>query len=165
MRLLAYNRTPRPEAEKLGVKFVSLEEVLAESDFISIHAALTPQTRGMIGEAQFRKMKPGVFLINTARGALVDESALIKALAEKRIAGAAVDVFVTEPLPADSPLRSAAHLLLSPHQGSSSLETGERVSNTAANAIVDLMQGRQPENVLNPEVFKTGQLRVPLATS
>jgi phosphoglycerate dehydrogenase-like enzyme len=164
MHVLAYNRTPKPEAEKLGVKFVSLDELLAQSDFISIHAALTPETRGMIGEAQFRKMKSGVFLINTARGAIVDESALIKALVEKRIAGAALDVFATEPLPTNSPLRSTPHLLLSPHQGSSSLETGERVSNMAAKAIVDLMQGRQPENVLNPEVLKTAQLRAKLGT-
>jgi phosphoglycerate dehydrogenase-like enzyme len=165
MRLLAYNRTPKPEAERLGVKFVSLDELLAQSDFISIHAALTPETRGMIGEAQFRMMKPSAFLINTARGALMDESALVKALFEKRIAGAALDVFVTEPLPADSPLRATPHLLLSPHQASSSRQTGERVSNTAAKAIVDLMQGRQPENVLNPEVFRTPQLRVKLAAS
>jgi len=163
MRLLAYNRTPKSEAEKLGVKFVSLDELLAQSDFISIHAALTPQTRGMIGETQFGKMKPGVFLINTARGAIVDESSLIKSLVEERIAGAALDVFATEPLPADSPLRSAPHLLLSPHQGSSSLETGERVSDAAAKAIVDLMRGRKPQNVLNPDVFKTVQLRAKLA--
>jgi phosphoglycerate dehydrogenase-like enzyme len=163
MRLLAYNRTPKPEAEKLGVNFVSLDELIAQSDFISIHAALTPETRGMIGEAQFRKMKPGVFLINTARGALVDEPALMKALFERRIAGAALDVFVTEPLPADSPLRATPHLLLSPHQASSSLETGARVSYVAAKAIVDLIQGREPENVLNPQVFKTPQLRARLA--
>src|ERR1051325_4051173 len=99
MRLLAYNRTVKPEAEKLGVKFVALDELLAESDFISLHAALTSQSRGMIGEAQFRKMKPGAFLINTARGALVDEAALVKALVDARIAGAALDVFKTEPLP------------------------------------------------------------------
>jgi len=159
MRLLAYNRTPKPEAEKLGVKFVSLDELLAQSDFISIHAALTSETRGMLGEAQFRKMKPGVFLINTARGAIVDEAALIKALVEERIAGAALDVFATEPLPAESPLRSAPRLLLSPHQGSSSLGTGQRVSDMAAKAIVDLMQGHQPENVLNPDVFKSSQFR------
>jgi phosphoglycerate dehydrogenase-like enzyme len=165
MRLLAYNRTPKPQAEKLGVRFVSLDELLVESDFISIHAALTPQTRGMIGEAQLRKMKAGAFFINTARGALVDETALIKALGENRIAGAALDVFTTEPLPPENPLRSTPHLLLSPHQASSSHETGQRVSLAAAKAIVDLMQGRQPENVLNPQVFKTPQLRASLATS
>jgi phosphoglycerate dehydrogenase-like enzyme len=163
MRLLAYNPKPKPEAEKLGVKFVSLEELLAQSDFISLHAALTPQTRGLLGKAQFRKIKPGAFLINTARGALVDEAALTEALSENRLAGAALDVFATEPLPPDSPLRSMPNLLLSPHQASSSRETGERVSLAAAKAIVDLMQGRQPENVLNPEVFKAPQLRATLA--
>lgn len=159
MRLLAYNRSVRPDAEKLGVKFVSLDELLAESDFISLHAALTPQTRGMLGEQQFRKMKPGAFLINTARGALVDEIALNNALVENRIAGAALDVFATEPLPPESPLRSSPRLLLSPHQASSSHETGERISLAAAKAIVDLMEGRQPANVLNPEVFSAPQLR------
>lgn len=163
MRLLAHNRTVKPDAEKLGIKFVSLDELLAESDFISLHAALNSQTRGMIGEPQFRKMKPGAFLINTARGALVDETALFNALVENRIAGAAVDVFTTEPLPLDSPLRSAPRLLLSPHQASSSLETGERISLAAAKAIVELMQGRQPDNVLNGEVFKSSQLRAKLS--
>jgi phosphoglycerate dehydrogenase-like enzyme len=110
-------------------------------------------------------MKPTGFLINTARGALVDESSLMKALFDRRLAGAAIDVFVTEPLPADSPLRATPNLLLSPHQASSSLETGERVSNVAAKAIVDVMQGRQPENALNPEVFKTPQLRARLSAS
>lgn len=165
MRLLAYNPRPKPEAEKLGVKFVSLDDLLEQSDFISLHAALTPQTRGLLGEAQFRKMKPGAFLINTARGALVEESALIKALSENRIAGAALDVFATEPLPVDSPLRAVPNLLLSPHQASSSHETGARVSLAAAQAIVDLMRGRRPENVLNPQVFNTPQFRAPRAVS
>jgi phosphoglycerate dehydrogenase-like enzyme len=165
MRLLAFNRTPKPEAEKLGVELVSLDELLRESDFISLHAALTPQTRGMIGAEQFRKMKPDAILINTARGALVDEPALLNALVENRIAGAALDVFTTEPLPPDSPLRSTPNLLLSPHQGSSSLETGGRVSLAAAKAIIDLMQGRQPDNVLNPQVFKAPQLRGKLAAT
>lgn len=165
MHVLAYNPKPKPEAEKLGVKFVSLDELLAESDFISLHAALTPQTKGLLGEPQFRKTKPGAFLINTARGALVDESALIKALSENRLAGAALDVFATEPLPTDSPLRTMPNLLLSPHQASSSRETGERVSLAAAKAIVDLMEGRQPQNVLNPEVFKAPQLRAKLLTA
>lgn len=165
MRLLARNRKPKPEAEKLGVKFVPLDELLAQSDFISLHAALTPETRGILGEAQFHKIKPGAFLINTARGALVDEAALTKALVDNRLAGAALDVFATEPLPADSPLRTIPNLLLSPHQASSSRETGERVSLAAAKAIVDLMQGRQPVNMLNPEVFKVPHFRTKLATA
>jgi phosphoglycerate dehydrogenase-like enzyme len=153
MSLLGYAPAPNEEAQQLGVKFVSLEELLAESDFVSLHAALTAQNCGMIGAAQLRKMKPNAYLINTARGALVDEADLGRALVEGRIAGAALDVFTTEPLPVESPLRSAPNLLLSPHQASSALETGELVSVAAAQAIVDLMQGRRPQNVLNPEVF------------
>jgi phosphoglycerate dehydrogenase-like enzyme len=159
MRVLAYNPTTKPEAEKLGVKFLSLDDLLTESDFVSLHAALTPRNRGLLGDAQLRRMKPTAYLINTARGALVDESALARALCEGRLAGAALDVFMTEPLPADSPLRSAPNLLLSPHQASFACETGERVSSAAAQAIVDLMAGRQPQNVLNPDVFKSPALR------
>src|SRR6185503_18162123 len=78
MRLIAHDVHPSPEAEKFGVRFVSLEELLAESDFLSLHAALTPQNRGLIGEAQLRKMKKTAYLINTARGALVDENVLAR---------------------------------------------------------------------------------------
>lgn len=157
MRVLAH--TPRPSPDSPGVEFVSLEELLAESDFVSLHAALTPAARGMIGEAQLRQMKRSAYLINTARGALVDETALMRALTEGWIAGAALDVFTTEPLPAQSPLRSAPNLLLSPHQSSYARGTGERLSLTAAQAIVDLMNGKKPQNVLNPEVFDLPALR------
>ena len=159
MRVLAFSPRPKADAEKTGVKFVPLDQLLAESDFVSLHAALTTQSRGLLGEAQFARMKPAAYLINTARGALVDEAALVRALHENRLAGAAVDVFTTEPLPADSPLRSAPNLLLSPHQASSTFETGERVSFAAAQAILDLMNGRQPQNTLNPEVFNSPALR------
>ena len=157
MRILAH--TPHPDATNKSVEFVSLEKLLAESDFVSLHAALTPQTRGMIGEAQLRRMKRTAYLINTGRGALLDETALVRALKENWIAGATLDVFTTEPLPADSALRSAPNLLLSPHQSSYARDTGERVSLSAAQAIVDLMNGKKPQNVLNPEVFDSTQLR------
>ena len=157
MRVLAH--TPHPSPNSPSVEFVPLEKLLAECDFVSLHAALTPATRGMIGEAQLRQMKSGSYLINTARGALVDEAALLRALGEGRIAGAALDVFTTEPLPAQSPLRSAPNLLLSPHQSSFARGTGERVSLTAAQAIVDLMNGKKPQNVLNPEVFDSPSAR------
>src|SRR3989454_6761323 len=101
MRLIAYDVQPNSEAEKLGVRFVPLDELLAQSDFLSLHAALTPQNRGLIGEAQLRKMKKSAYLINTARGALVDENALVRALQEGWIAGAALDAFAVEPLPSD----------------------------------------------------------------
>jgi len=157
MRVLAH--TAHPAKEHNSVEFVSLEQLLAESDFVSLHAALTPSTRGMIGEAQFRLMKRGAYLINTARGALIDEVALVQALRENRLAGAALDVFSTEPLPRDNSLRTAPNLLLSPHQSSYARDTGERVSLAAARAIVDLMNGRKPQNVLNADVFRSAKLR------
>src|SRR5436309_3747173 len=162
MRLIAYDVQPNPEAEKLGVRFVPLEELLAESDFLSLHAALTPQNRGLIGEAQLRKMKKTAYLINTARGALVDENALVRALQEGWIAGAAVDAFAVEPLPADHALRKAPNVVLTPHLASWARETGERVSTTAAQAIVDLMNGRRPQLVVAPEVFDSPSLRAKL---
>jgi len=162
MRILAH--TPHPSPESKDIEFVSLEKLLTESDFVSLHAALTPATRGMIGEAQLRQMKRTAYLINTSRGALLDESALIRALQENWLAGAALDVFTTEPLPADSALRSAPNLLLSPHQSSYARGTGERVSLTAAQAIVDLMNGKKPQNVLNPDVFGSAHLRAPLTS-
>ncbi len=154
LRLLGYDVAPSPEAEKLGIQLVSLDELLARSDFLSLHAALTPQNRGLIGEAQLRRMKPTAYLINTARGALVDEAALVRALHEKWIGGAALDAFVMEPLPPDHPLRNAPNLLLTPHLASFARETGERVSLAAAQAIADLMAGRRPQFVVNPEVWK-----------
>jgi glyoxylate reductase len=162
MRLLAHDLQPNPEAEKLGVEFVPLGQLLAESDFLSLHAALTPGSRGLIGEAQLRTMKKTAYLINTARGALVDEQALARALVEGWIAGAALDAFVVEPLPADHVLRKAPNVLLTPHLASFARETGERVSTTAAQAILDLMSGRRPQFVLNSDVFESPALRAAL---
>jgi phosphoglycerate dehydrogenase-like enzyme len=159
MRLLGYDIAPNAEAEKLGVQFVSLDQLLAESDFITLHCALTPETRGLLGEPQLRRMKPSAYLINTSRGAVVDEAALIRALEEKWLAGAALDAFVVEPLPADHPLRRAPNLLLTPHQASFGQDTGERVSTAAAQAIVDLQAGRKPRWVVNADVYRSPALR------
>ena len=162
MQLLGYDIHPNAEARMIGVKFVALEELLAESDFLSLHAALTPQNRGLVGEAQLRQMRKTAYLINTARGALVDEHALARALQEGWISGAALDAFVVEPLPADHVLRKAPNVLLTPHLASFARETGERVSSCAAQAIVDLMNGRRPPFVVAPEVFQSPVLRVKL---
>jgi phosphoglycerate dehydrogenase-like enzyme len=153
LRVLACDATPKAADLQSAVGFVSLDELLAQSDFITLHAALTPATRGLMGEAQLRRMKPSARLINTARGHLVDEAALLRALTEGWIAGVALDVYADEPLPPRHPFRSAPNILLSPHQASASVETGRRVSETAAQAVIDLMQGRPPRLVLNPEVF------------
>jgi len=139
-----------------------LDQLLAQSDFISLHAALTPENRGLIGEAQLKKMKPTACLINTARGPLIDEAALARALHEGRIGGAALDVFSTEPMPADNPLRGAPNIVLAPHNASFARETGERVSMAAAQAIVELMQGRKPRWLVDPKVFDSPNLRVKL---
>ena len=161
LRVIAYDPS-RNAASARQIEFVPLDHLLAESDFISLHAAVAPGTRALIGEAQLRKMKSSALLINTARGALMDEAALVRALHEGWIAGAALDVFITEPLPADNPLRAAPNLILTPHQASFARKTGEQVSLAAAQSIVNLMQGRRPDSVVNPEVFQSPTLRAPL---
>jgi phosphoglycerate dehydrogenase-like enzyme len=159
LRLIGYDPHPSAQARRLGIRLVTLEHLLARSDFVSLHAALTERSRRLIGKAELSKMKPTACLINTARGALVDEAALAAALSKKQIAGAALDVFATEPLPATNPLRSAPNLLLSPHQASFSFETGERVSTAAAQAVLAVMRGKRPKNVLNPDVFKSAEFK------
>ena len=160
MTLLAHDPAPQTAAEALGVSFVPLDELLDRSDFVSIHAALTPATRGLIGEPQLRRMKAGAHLVNTSRGAIVDEGALVRALNEGWIAGAAIEAFVTEPLPPDHPLTTAPNLLLTPHQASFGLQTGRRVSEAAARALVDAREGRRPRWVVNPAVFESPALRL-----
>jgi phosphoglycerate dehydrogenase-like enzyme len=162
MRLIGYDIAPNDDAKKIGVQFVSLDELLAQSDFLSLHAALTAENKGLIGEAQLRRMKPTSYLINTARGALVDENALARAVAEKWIAGAAIDAYVVEPLPKNHPLRTAPNLLLTPHQASCSYETGEQVSDAAAAAIVELMNGRKARWVVDERVYGAVNLRAKL---
>jgi phosphoglycerate dehydrogenase-like enzyme len=164
MRLLGYDPMPSPKARELGIEFVPMEQLLEQSDFISLHSALTPETRGLIGEAQLFAMKPTAMLINTARGAVIDEDALARALKEGWIAGAALDVFVAEPLPADHPLHGVPNLLLTPHQASLGYGSGAKVSMAAAQAILDVRAGRKPHWIVNPDVYQLGALRAPLAT-
>ena len=159
MKLLAYDVAPHDEAKKLGVQFVSLDELLAQSDFLTLHSAATAENKNMIGEKQLRRMKPTSYLINTARGALIDEEALVAALEQKWIAGAALDAYVVEPLPKDHPLRSAPNILITPHQASCSFETGEQVSDAAAAAIVELMNGRKPRWVVDEKIYAAANLR------
>ena len=162
MRLLAHDIRPDPNTTQPRVEQVSLDELLAASDFLSLHAALTPQNHGLIGEAQLRRMKPTAYLINTARGALLDEAALARALHEGWLAGAALDAFTVEPLPAAHPLRTAPNVLLTPHLASFARETGERVSLATAQAIVDLMSGRKPQFVVDASVYSSPRLRARL---
>lgn len=162
MRVISYDVSGNPDAAQAGVAFVTLEELLEQSDFVTLHAALTPDNRGLIGAKELRRMKPSAYLINAARGGLVDEPALLQALQEGWIAGAALDTFNVEPLPRDHPFRSAPNVLLTPHQASFARETGERVSAMATQAILDALTGVRPTYVINQEVFQSPNLRAPL---
>ena len=147
---------PRPmekaEAERLGAVYVPLDRLLAEADFVSLHPSLTDETRHMIDARALALMKPTAFLINTARGAVVDEAALIEALTEKRIAGAGLDVFENEPDVARA-LTRLPNVALTPHLGSAVFEVREAMANAVADNIVALLEGRQPPNIVNPEVL------------
>jgi glyoxylate reductase len=147
---------PRPmekaEEEKLGAIYVPLDRLLAESDFVSLHPSLTDETRHMIDARALALMKPTAFLINTARGAVVDEAALIRALAEKRIAGAGLDVFENEP-DVDRALTRLPNVTMTPHLGSAVFEVREAMANTVVDNIVALLEGRRPPNIINPEVL------------
>jgi phosphoglycerate dehydrogenase-like enzyme len=160
MRVLAVDPQPSEEARKLGVQFVDLDTLLQESDFVSLHAALIAQTRGLMGEAQFRRMKSSAYLINTSRGAILDEAALAKALHQGVIAGAALDTFQVEPLPKDHVLHGVPNLLLTPHQASFTRETGALVSEAAAQAVLEAAQGRRPRWLVDESVLNSASLRM-----
>jgi glyoxylate reductase len=138
----------------LGLQFVSAEEVLRESDFISLHVPLTPETRHLIGAGQLRMMKPTAVLVNTSRGPVVDEAALAEALEQRVIAAAGLDVFEKEPHVEPRLLRLDNALLL-PHIGSASVETRKRMSTLATENAVAALEGRRPPNLLNPEAFRS----------
>ncbi|HUA00008.1 MAG TPA: D-glycerate dehydrogenase [Candidatus Aquilonibacter sp.] len=154
MRVLYRNRT-RASAEverELHAEFVDLDRLLRESDFVSLHVPLSADTRHLISREALAKMKPTAYLINTARGPVVDEAALAEALDQKKIAGAALDVYEQEPKvnPALFPLRNA---ILAPHIGSATVDTRTKMSVMAANNATALFDGRRPPNALNPEVL------------
>lgn len=142
------------EMAKRGALRVSFEELLGRSDFLSIHVPLTSETKGMIGEKELKSMKRSAFLINTARGGIVDENALARALKEGWISGAALDVFEEEPPSFDSPLFECENLIVTPHIGAHSIEAVYRMNMMAAKSVVDFFSGKIPEYVVNREVLK-----------
>ena len=136
METIAYDPYLTEErAKDLAIERVELDDVLARGDVISIHVPLTPQTEGMIAEAELKAMKPTAILVNTARGGVVEEDALVTALESGEIAAAALDVYTTEPLPKDSPLRGTQNLLLTPHLGASTVEAQELVASEIARGV------------------------------
>ncbi|MDR5689963.1 MAG: D-glycerate dehydrogenase, partial [Armatimonadota bacterium] len=154
MRVLYTSRRRHEDAEReLGVRWRELDDLLAESDFVSLHTPLTPETHGLINRERLRRMKPTAVLVNTCRGAVVDEAALVDALREGWIWAAGLDVFDREPLPPDSPLLSLDNVVLLPHIGSASFATRARMSEMAAENCVAVLSGRRPPNPVNPEVL------------
>jgi len=143
------------EEQKLGVRLVSFEELLGQSDFISLHPALNSETQHMIGQRQFALMKRSAYLINTSRGQIVDEKALVVALKEGRIAGAGIDVFENEPKIERALLRMD-NVVLTPHLGSAVMELRERMAHVVVDNIAAIVEGRQPPNCINPQVFAPG---------
>ncbi len=154
-RILAFEQTPGASAEfarRLSVEFTELSSLLAESDFVSVHVPLTPETRHLIGEQELRQMKKSAFLINTSRGGIVDESSLMKALKEGWIAGAALDVYEEEP-PTDDELKLLPNVVLSPHMGAHTVEAASNMGRQAARNLVDALHGNlDPGVVINREV-------------
>lgn len=140
------------KAEELGVTKVTLDEMLAQADFITIHSPLTPETKGMIGREQLRKMKKTARIVNAARGGIIDEAALAEALNEKVIAGAGLDVFTSEPIDTESPLLKAPNIVLTPHLGASTAEAQERVAEDIARQFVDFFKNGTIRNAVNLSV-------------
>ena len=146
MNILVYTRTPG-EDEK-GIRYVSLKELLEHSDYVSLHCPLTESTKHMINKETLKLMKPSAFIINTSRGALIDEAALIEALKNGKIAGAGLDVQETEPPKETSPLYTMENVLLTPHMGWKGLETRKRLVSILADNIKNFLAGN-PKNVVS----------------
>jgi len=154
MRIIYWGprRIPEIDERELGLDYVPFERLLKEADFVSIHARLTPQTHHLIDARAFSLMKPSAFLVNTARGPVVDERALARALAERRIAGAGLDVFEHEPA-IEAALLTMPNVVLTPHLGSAVAELRAAMANVVVDNILAILDGRRPPNCVNPEVL------------
>jgi glyoxylate reductase len=154
MTVLYNKHEPDPEAEKeLGVSFATLDELLTKSDFVTIHVPLTDETRHMVGADAFAKMKKGSYLINTARGPIIDETVLIAALQSGNLAGAALDVYENEPI-IPSELLGMQNVITTPHIASATFEARAKMGEMAVGAILDVLDGKKPANIVNEEVWE-----------
>jgi D-3-phosphoglycerate dehydrogenase len=149
MEVLAWTFHPTPErAARLGVSFVSLDEMLSRSDVVSLHVRLTGESRGLIGAEQIRRMKRGAMLINTARGPIVDSKALVEALNSGHLGGAGIDVFDDEPIPADHPLLACQQVVLTPHNADQTPEGMELLNAGVVDNVIAFLQGRPRNRVV-----------------
>lgn len=154
MKVLYADAVRAPEAveKELKAEYRGMASLLSEADFVSVHVPLLPETRGLFDAPRFSKMKPTAFLINTSRGPVVDEAALVQALESGKIAGAALDVFENEPF--IHPGLKRPNVVLAPHIASASIETRTKMACMAAENVVAMFKGQRPPNMLNPEVLK-----------
>jgi glyoxylate reductase len=154
MRVLYTQRNRDPQAEeRTGAQYAGLDELLSQSDFVSLHAYLSPETKGLLGEAQFARMKTGAVLVNTARGAMIDSAALARSLESGHLAAAGLDVFDPEPIPSDSPLLKMPQVVVTSHIGSASTQTRQRIAMMSVENIQAGLEGRPLPYCVNPEVY------------
>ena len=154
MKVIYTGRSRKIEhEEQLGAEYLPLEELLKRSDFVSLNCALTNETSGLIGERELRMMKNDAVLINTARGAVVDQKALFMACSEGWIYGAGLDVYEKEPVPMDEPLLELENVVMMPHIGSAAKRAREGMARLAATNLVEALEGRVPPNLVNPGVL------------
>ncbi len=154
MEVIYYNKSRNEDIEeKIGAEFVELDELLSRSDFVSLHVPLTDKTEGMIGKEELELMSYDSYLINTARGEVVDEDALVETLKEGGIAGAGIDVYADEPHGANPDYYDLDNVVLTPHLGSASHKAREGMAVMAAENILSILEGKEPENIVNPEVL------------
>ena len=158
MRVLYWGPRRMSEADErtLGMTYLPLDQLLAESDFVSVHSAMNAETRHQIGERELSLMKPTAFLINTARGPIVDEAALARALVSRKIAGAGLDVFEHEPN-VDPQLLRLPNVVLVPHLGSAVVEVRDAMANVVTDNILAILNGKTPPNCVNPEIYESAR--------
>ena len=152
LSVLAYD--PYVESAPAGIALVDLDTLLQRSDYVTLHCPLVPQTRGLINAAAFAQMKPTAYLLNLSRGPVVDQDALLAALTDGSIAGAAVDVLTTEPPAVDDPLLRLPNLLVTPHSSSWSAESSDQLRHDAASNIVEALSGRLPRSIVNRSLLR-----------
>jgi phosphoglycerate dehydrogenase-like enzyme len=147
VKLLYWSRTRHPEQEcEIGIEWAELPSLLARSDILSLHIPGTTETHYLIGAAELSSMKRGAMIVNTARGRIIDETALVEALKNGQISFAALDVFEHEPIVSDNPLLAMDNVVLTPHLGASSIEAMRRMAIQVAQGVIDVLEGREPRN-------------------
>jgi phosphoglycerate dehydrogenase-like enzyme len=151
MRLLYYSRQRKPELEAaLGLQYRTFPELLAEADFVTLHCALTPETRGILNAAAFGRMKPSAVVINTGRGGLIDQAALLEAVRAGNIAGAGLDVTDPEPPAPDDPILHEPRIMVTPHIGSASIAARTGMTRVCVENLLAVLRGETPPQWVNP---------------